>query len=270
MARREGSYGSDSTATSLSVSSASYTASVTAVTVSRGVDEADALGEVEIGVIPVGTGNNFAGNVGIGGIDEAFTVLSEGERRRIDLGEAADRPFVNSYIAGLTADASGETDPELKSKYGVVAYVINTLQSVAEFDGLRIEVDAWSGSESDPAWSGDALCLLVGNGRRFSLRGETQADMEDGHLDVTIVENVPASDSVQEALAERLLGSESASTERMRASQLDIRSLGGERVNFSLDGEMVRDDDTSIRVREAALTVPVGETYAPSPEYDDL
>jgi len=235
----------------------------------RGVDDADALADTTVGVIPVGTGNNFAENVGITGIDEAFDVLADGDLRRLDLGVAGDTPFVNSCIAGLTADASGETDPEMKSKLGVVAYVVNTIQSVSEFEGLGLSVEVWEGTHHEPVWSGDAICVLVGNGRRFSLHGDTQADIEDGLFDVTVVENAPASDLVREALVERLFGADATETVRLLASSLELAGLDGEPITFSLDGEIVRQRELGLQVRERALTIPVGTGYDPAPDHDD-
>jgi YegS/Rv2252/BmrU family lipid kinase len=235
----------------------------------RGVAAADALDRVTVGVVPVGTGNNFAGNIGVGDVDEAFDVLEHGERRRIDLGVAEDHLFVNSCIAGLTADASGETDPELKNRYGILAYVVNSVQRLREYDGLRLSVDLWRDGETDPVWTGDALLVLVGNGRRFSLQGNTQARVEDGLFDVTIVENAPTADLVEDAVLEGILGRETAETVRLRASGLELRSLEGDPIPFSLDGEMVETDSLSLDVHERALTMAVGEEYDPTPLYED-
>jgi YegS/Rv2252/BmrU family lipid kinase len=235
----------------------------------RGVAAADALDEVTIGVIPVGTGNNFAQNIGITDIDDAFRVLNEGPRHQVDLGAADGNLFVNSCITGLTADASGETDPELKNKYGVAAYVINTFETITDFDGLRLSVDVWNDDRREPAWSGNAVCVLVGNGRRFSLQGNTQANMEDGLFDVTIVENAPASDLVEEALLERLIGKEASQTVRLHASSLDLEAEGGDPITFSLDGETIESRELALDVLKRALTIPVGSTYKAHPEYDD-
>lgn len=110
----------------------------------RGVDAAGAFDRVTVGVIPVGTGNNFAKQIGIGDSTAGFEALDAGERRRIDLGVANDRVFVNSCIGGLTADASAETTVESKNRLGVLAYVLATLRTLSSYDGyqLRIEVSA--------------------------------------------------------------------------------------------------------------------------------
>ena len=46
-------------------------------------------------------------------------------------------PFLNSCICGLTADASAATTPDQKQRYGVFAYVANTMRELAAYDGLE-------------------------------------------------------------------------------------------------------------------------------------
>lgn len=234
----------------------------------RGVDAADALDTVTVGVVPVGTGNNFAQAIGVTDVDQAFDVLENGERRRIDLGVADESLFVNSCISGVTADASGETTPELKNRYGVLAYVITTFRTLSDFDGLGLSVDIWRPDQSEPVWAGDAVMALVGNGRRMSVRGNTQANMEDGLFDVTIIEHAPATDLVGEALVERLVGRETSQTVRRTASSLEISGLEGEPISFSLDGEIVERESLTLHVRDRALSIAVGESYDPSPVHD--
>lgn len=235
----------------------------------RGVDAAQALDRVTVGVVPVGTGNNFAQNIGITGIDHAFDVLKNGDRRWIDLGEADGNLFVNSCISGITADASGETTPELKNKFGVVAYVINTFQTVSDFDGLGLTVDLWQADHREPVWTGDALMVLVGNGRRFSIQGNTQANMEDGQFDVTIIENAPTTDLVSEALADRLFGADATQTVRLQASSLKLAGRESEPISFSLDGEIVERDSLALEVRERDLCLPVADSYDPDPSHGE-
>jgi diacylglycerol kinase family enzyme len=217
-------------------------------------------------VIPAGTGNNFATHVGIPDIDSAFDVLENGDRRRIDLGRADDRPFVNSCVAGLTADASGDTSPELKSRFGVLAYVITTLRSLSEFDGLRLEVDVPEGGTLTTAWEGEALLVLVGNGRRFTPSGDGQADVEDGLLDVTIVEDASSVGLAGEAAVERLFGHQWEHATRMRVPALEIDVREPESIRFSLDGEIVASRTLSLTTQPRAVRIPVGEAYTPHPE----
>ena len=229
----------------------------------QGLVDADALDEVTLGVLPAGTENIFATNIGVTDIEHGFDVLETGERRRIDVGIAGDELFMVSCVAGLPADASVATSGELKERFGSLAFVIAGVQEIATFDGLHIELSAVSNGE-ETTWSGEALCALVGNVRRFAKEGG-QANVEDGLFDVVIIERMPGSDLVAEAVAQRLLGQDTEHVLDVQASQLEIDGRYGESIDFSLDGELSAHEQLVLHTRPQALTVCVGPEYDPSP-----
>ena len=250
----------------------------------RGLVIADALDDVTFGVVPAGTGNNFAGNIGVESIAHAFDVLVDGERRRIDLGSARevggstgnggsgsdlrsgrgdDRPFVNSCICGITAEASASTDHEQKSRFGTLAYVFNGLREAQAFDPIPLRVE--TSDAIDRTWDGDAILVLVGNGRRFPVEGATQANMEDGLLDVAIIEDMPAVDLVGEEARRRLLDAEADHITRLRTPGLSLAVRDDEPVSFSLDGEMLSARELQLSVERRCLELCVGEGYEPEP-----
>lgn len=238
-----------------------------------GLRAADALDDVELAVVPAGTGNNFAGNVGVEGVEHAFEVIESGERRRIDLGivansaDVADPPgpasewlFVNSCVCGLTTDASGETTPESKSQLGSLAYVVETLKQAVEFDGLPLRVEPTG--END--WEGDALVLLVGNARGYPAEGRTQANVEDGRFELVVVTERPAVDLAREAVRTQLLGAEAAHVRRLQAAAVTV-TVRDDETTFSLDGEMLTAERLELRTEPGVLPVRVGPDYEPSP-----
>lgn len=231
-----------------------------------GVRAADALQDVTVAVVPAGTGNNFAGNVGIDSIEAAFAAIDGGERRRLDLGLADDLPFVNSCVGGLTANASEETDHEMKQRMGVLAYFVTTVQSVANYDELELEVHVHDERGDDVDWSGEAIAVLAGNGRRFTERGSTQANLEDGLLEVSVVQDVPATELVREAVQEQLLTDDTETARHFRAPSLEIEVLDDEPMTFSLDGEIVQRDRLSLSTEPGALELVVGDGYDPDPD----
>ena len=233
--------------------------------VARGLDAADALDEVTFGVVPCGTGNNFAGNIGVESIEHAFEVMARGERRRIDVGVADGRLFLNSAIAGLTADASASTTPGLKNRLGVLAYVVTALRTAADFEALPLAIEA-TGPESEETWSGEALMTLVGNARRFPDEGRTQANCEDGLLEATVIEQMPTTDLLEEAAVHRLFGDDTDHVTRLRASELRVEVLADEPTAFSFDGEMGSYESLTMRTRERTLELCVGESYEPNPD----
>lgn len=233
----------------------------------HGVADADALDDTAVGVVPCGTGNNFAGNVGVTGVEHAFEVMS-GDPRRIDLGAATgdgddEWLFVNSCVAGLTAEASGETPSDLKERVGVLAYVLTSLRLMTEFHGFALDV---AGPDGTSLWEGEAMLALVGNGRRFGPERQAQADVEDGLFEVAVVDTMPPAELLEEAAAYRLLGVESDHVTRLQAPELAIDVESDDTVEFSFDGELASFRRLDADVRPRALSVFVGDDYDPHPD----
>lgn len=232
----------------------------------NGIHRANAFDTVTLGVIPVGTGNNFAKNIGITDIDSAFGVLKEGSHRRIDVGKANGEVFLNSCIAGLTAKSSSETSQKLKSRFGELAYVITTLRSISGFETLRLAVDIDSDEGEWSAWEGKAICVLVGNGRRFTTTGSGQANMEDGLFEVVVIEDGSTLDLMGEAILEQIFDRAAPHVLKTRTDQLTISIHEPESIRFSLDGEILDKRSLSCRVHPRQVRMIVGEAYSPIPE----
>jgi len=225
----------------------------------RGLVEASALGKMTLGVIPTGTENIFATTIGVASIEEGFDLLDHGERRRIDVGFAGEEPFVVSCIAGLPAEVSVAASSDLKERFGSLAFVVASLQELTEFEGLHIDLTTLSSGE-ETTWSGEALCVLVGNVRRFVNRGG-QANVEDGLFDVVLIKQMPASGILAEATAQRVFGRDTEHVLHVQASQLEIRGLDSDPITFSLDGEQTTHDELVLYTDPQSLTVCVGPTY---------
>ncbi|MFP8954675.1 diacylglycerol/lipid kinase family protein [Natrialbaceae archaeon A-arb3/5] len=236
----------------------------------NGIVDADALESTTVAVIPAGTGNNFAANIGVQGVEHGFEVIERGPRRRIDLGLANGRAFVNSCVGGVTAEASSETSSESKRELGVLAYVKNTFETIQSFDSLplRVETAMDPGGNTVRTWEGKALFVLVGNCRRFSGTRTAQANAEDGLLEVTIIEDAAAIDLLSDAAREGLFNRDGTHVVQRRTPSLTIQSRR-DVVEYSLDGEMLETDSLSIETTARALEIPVGESYRPNPDEDE-
>lgn len=227
----------------------------------QGLVDADALADVTVAVVPAGTENVFATNVGVTGVEQAFEVLERGERRRLDVGFAGDEPFVMSCIAGLPADISVATSSELKAKIGSLSFVVAGIREMPTFDGLDIELTAVSNGE-ETHWQGEALCAAVGNVRRFVGEGG-QANVEDGLFDVVVIEQMPTRELVTEATAHRLLGRDTEHVLHLQTSQLEIRGHRPDTMRFSFDGELRAHEELVLHCRPRTLEMCVGPAYEP-------
>jgi len=134
----------------------------------NGVAAADALETTTVAVVPAGTGNNFAANIGVRGLEHAFTVIEDGRRRSIDIAMANDRIFVNSCVGGITAEASSETTTESKAEAGRAR-----VREEYPRDGRRVRLAP--AASGDDRGSGTARRRRRGRARRCSSSSGTAA-----------------------------------------------------------------------------------------------
>ena len=74
-------------------------------------------GDVPLGVLPLGTLNHFARDLGLPRAwEEAVGVIATGHTRRIDVGEVNGRVFVNNSSVGLYAEMVAERDRERRQR----------------------------------------------------------------------------------------------------------------------------------------------------------
>ncbi|WP_336337834.1 diacylglycerol/lipid kinase family protein [Haloarcula brevis] len=229
----------------------------------RGLDDAGHLSDVTLSVVPAGTANLLAGTVGIRDVEHGVEIADTGTKRTVDVGVAGGEPFLVSCIAGLPADASVSTPGDLKERFGTLAFLLTGAQEALRFDGLDITIEA-VGEDGPFTWSGEATCLLVGNARKFVAEGG-QANMEDGLLDVAVVEQMPAGNLVAEAIGQRLLALDTDGVTHVRANEITVDGHDAP-LRFSRDGELSTHETLSLSVRERSLTLRVGPGYEPTPE----
>jgi diacylglycerol kinase family enzyme len=124
-------------------------------TVQRCVD-ALAGSNVAVAIIPAGTANQLAGNLGIPtDLPEAVRIAFHGARRRIDLGKLNGEHFAVMAGAGFDAEMISEADSGLKDRAGRLAYVLTGLRHVRDEPvrtKIRVDGRKW--------FSGPATCVL--------------------------------------------------------------------------------------------------------------
>ena len=135
-------------------------------TVQRGLDAvaSSAAAGVTVGIIPAGTANLLAGNLGIPtDLAQAVRIVLDGDRRTLDLGVVNDEHFAVMAGTGLDALMMKEADAGLKERVGQLAYVWTGIRAArAGVVKLSVTVDG-------ATWfKGRASCLLFGNMGRLT------------------------------------------------------------------------------------------------------
>ena len=128
------------------------------------------LDAVSFGLIPLGTGNDFATALGISEkMEEAIAQLFEGRRIKVDVGRLNDRYFVNVSAGGFIADVSDAVDPRLKTIAGKLAYLLGGAQVVFQHEPVLYQRAHRRGHRIADAQHVRHLQLAAG-GRRASHR----------------------------------------------------------------------------------------------------
>ncbi|MFJ3404650.1 diacylglycerol/lipid kinase family protein [Promicromonospora sp. NPDC090134] len=226
--------------------------------------------DVELGIVPLGTGNLLARNLGVPltGAAAAFRRVLRGRPRTIDVGwleldlDGGTRRHAFAVMAGFGLDAHmiTETDDDLKDKVGWLAYVESLGRALTASGTLDVRITA----DGQVLERGSAHTLLVGNCGMLQ-GGITllpDADPGDGELDLLVLSadgaagwvdtlrNMVWDNGIKRALAGGASAESSESATHRRLESLQIE-LGEPRV-FEIDGE---DLGESTR---AAVTVQPG------------
>ncbi|GAB7052077.1 diacylglycerol/lipid kinase family protein [Catenuloplanes indicus] len=99
--------------------------------------------ENALGLLPLGTTNNFARTVRVPiDLDEAIRTLAEGKVVDVDLGLAGDMPFTNHVGVGLSAAVMHAAPPPLKRLAGRWAYPLTGALLLMRHRPMRVRVRA--------------------------------------------------------------------------------------------------------------------------------
>ena len=135
-----------------------------------------------LGVLPLGTANNLARNLGIpADLEGACEVLMQGEVGLIDLGVVNERFFLNVAGFGFSTQVNLGVPKELKKRWGVLGYGIAALKLLREAKQFTAEIEC-----DGEVRTVRALQLTLCNGRHFGagMTIHPDARIDDERLDL--------------------------------------------------------------------------------------
>ncbi len=210
--------------------------------------------DTPVGVVPLGTANDFARQTGIPeDADHAMDVILRHKPVRIDTASMNGRRFLNVSTGGVGAEATQQTPAETKESLGPLAYAITAVRKWA-VNSPRHATFMSAGFGLDA----DFLAFAVGSARVTG--GGTMmtpdASVTDGLLDLCVIEAMSRRDFARLSL--RVKRGEHVGLGGVHYVQLPwLKVVGTVPLSINLDGEGVEAQTCDYRARRADLRVHV-------------
>jgi diacylglycerol kinase (ATP) len=207
-----------------------------------------------IGLVPLGTGNDFARTMGLPpSMEENLEIVRFGKRRRIDVVRVKSkisRYFVNVSAGGFSGIVGKKITPRIKRTWGPLAYIRGAAAALLKLQAYKTTIELDDGER----FSAELYNVVVANGR-FVAGGvpiAPNADPSDGKLDVVLIPKIGAAEMALLA-AQIVLGKHLSSNATIfrQARKVVVRSPSG--MFFNVDGELVGKAPATFQIMPRAL-----------------
>ncbi len=144
--------------------------------------------ETALGILPAGTMNVFAREMGIpvpglkrSNLERAMQVIREGHITEVDLFCVNGQPFIQMAGVGFDAQVIEDTTVEAKNKYGPLAYLMSAVKLLGD-NPPKMKLICADGRQIE------GVAILAGNGELYGgqVRLFPRANNNDGLLDILV------------------------------------------------------------------------------------
>jgi len=210
--------------------------------------------QIQIGLVPLGTGNDFARTLALpDSIEDCIQILRTGNTRAIDLVRVTSdrvRYFVNVSAGGFSGTVNEKLTPEIKKTWGPLSYLRSAAAALPELRSYRTTIVLDDG----PPFQANLYNAIIANGRFVAGGTEVapEAVADDGLLDLILVLRKPASEIavvIAQMLAGKHLGNHAIVFQR--AKKILVSSNPG--MWFNVDGELVGNEPALFETLPQAL-----------------
>jgi diacylglycerol kinase (ATP) len=219
----------------------------------------DAVGSepVTLAILPAGTGNLLARNLGVpADLERAVEIGLHGARRTIDLGRVNGERFAVMAGTGLDALMIRDADRALKDRFGRAAYVWTGAKHL-RLQPFRARIDV----DGTRWFDGKSGCVLVGNVSKVlgGVEAFDDARLDDGLLELGVITAAGVTQWTR-ALVRTAVGRADRSKFVRTTKAKKIRIELDRKMPYELDGGDKKPvDRLKIRVEPAAVTICVPE-----------
>jgi diacylglycerol kinase (ATP) len=211
-----------------------------------------------LGLLPLGTANDFARTLGIPeDVEEACQAIAGGKIVDVDLGLAGDNFYVNVASVGLSVGATRALSPWLKKSTGPLAYPLAATRAFFKHEPFSARL-VFPDEDNEPVEYDRLLQIAVGNGRFYGggMVVAPESGIDDRTLDIYAIELGRSRDLF--GLARYIKSGDFINVEgvhHFRTSRVRLETDPELQVN--IDGEVVTHTPQDFSVARNALNVMV-------------
>ncbi|HEX8459140.1 MAG TPA: diacylglycerol kinase family protein [Pyrinomonadaceae bacterium] len=220
-----------------------------------------AFERITFGLVPSGTGNDFASALGLPEeVETAIEILAAGRTVAVDVCALNSRRFVNVSAGGFIAEVSDAVNPQLKTIAGKFAYLVGGAQVLFDYEPVRalVRMVGDDGRKIRRALDVQmfAVCnsRMVGGGRLIA----PHAVIDDALLDVCLVKAMPVLEFIgllTSVSAGEHLADERVSYYRVREAEFDFARA----IKVNTDGEVLETDNCRYTLQPHAARFFAGD-----------
>lgn len=221
---------------------------------------------VRLGVLPLGTGNDFVRSIFVpDDVEKALDVLRRGDSRKVDVGRCTwsrsdgseeVRHFLNMSVGGFAVAINEVMDEGVKKFWGPLSYARSAAGALSELEAFRSTLHLHGGEDLEMN-----LYLLVVANARFVASGipaAPQAEPDDGCFDIIAFPEMPLAQIA--ALIPPTLRGEHMEHELVTVRRTrSLRVVSEPKMEFNVDGEQCASTPVTFEILPQVLEVLVGE-----------
>jgi diacylglycerol kinase (ATP) len=220
-------------------------------------------GDAVLGLLPLGTANDFARTLDIPeSIEDACKTIAQGKVVDIDLGLAGDNFYVNVASVGLGVEATRALSPWLKKSTGPLAYPVAAISAFLKHKPFSATLTFPDGDHETVEYD-RLLQVAIGNGRFYGggMIVASESGIDDKTLDIYAVDLGRHRDLI--GAARYLKSGDFIKTDgvhHFRTSRVRLET--GPELPVNIDGEVVTRTPQDFSVAHNALDVIVPQESA--------
>ena len=210
-----------------------------------------------LGIIPVGTLNHFARDLGIPtDIEEAAALIAKRPERRVDIAQMNDRVFINNSAIGLYPLMVVDRDAQRRrlGRSKRLAMMVASIRTLARFNHQRLTLTV---NEEEKGRIDTPLLFVGNNDYRVDIGAPGQREsIEDGTLSVFVMRKKTRRGLIAASI--RALFNRARHDDMVRIEDVQRLRVESRRsmLAVSLDGEVVRvEPPLDYKIRKKALRV---------------